>query len=258
MFIVLGRKLVYRKLGHVADFCPICRKPRPFALQRIGSAGHVYYVSVSQGELVGFERTCLKCHTVYNAEPTHYAKVAPKLLPWNDMVRQTFPNLHEAWADRLALEQQVRDNPHTLSAQDRHALIRNPFLLLSPKVEKQFASTHMDKEVGFALLGAVALLVTVPAIAHVIAPDEGGLGVLVALGLGIALVVWQMAMTGGRFMRRQVVPVLAQCLQPLQPTPGELQAVMAELKTLKHKMGTKLKLPELYAQLKMKARGSAG
>ena len=80
MFIVWGRKLVYRKLGHVADFCPICRKPRPFALQRIGSAGHVYYVSVSQGELVGFERTCLKCHTVYNAEPTHYAKVVPKLL----------------------------------------------------------------------------------------------------------------------------------------------------------------------------------
>ncbi len=258
MFIVWGRKLVYRKLGHVADFCPICRKPQPFALQRIGSAGHVYYITVSQGELVGLERTCLKCQTTFNAEPTHYAKVVPKLLPWNDMVRQTFPTLHEAWAERLALEQQVRENPHTLSAQDRHALIRNPFLLLSPKVEKRFASTHMDKEVGFALLGAVALLMTVPALAHAVVPDQAEVGVLVAMGLGAALVVWQIAMSGGRFMRRQVVPVLAQCLQPLQPTPGELQAVMGELKTLKHKMASKLKLPELYAQLKVLARGSAG
>jgi hypothetical protein len=89
-------------------------------------------------------------------------------------------------------------------------------------------------------------------------PDQAEVGVLVAMGLGASLVVWQIAMSGSRFMRRQVVPVLAQCLQPLQPTPGELQAVMAELKTLKHKMASKLKLPELYVQLKMKARGSAG
>ena len=35
----------------------------------------------------------------------------------------------------------------------------------------------------------------------------------------------------------------------LQPTPGELQTVMAELKTLRHKMASKLQLAELIAQI---------
>ncbi|BEU94738.1 hypothetical protein ACDW_04430 [Acidovorax sp. DW039] len=252
MFIVWGRKLVHRKLGHVADFCPICRKPRPFVLQRIGSAGHVYYISVGEGALVGFERTCLKCNTTFNAEPTHYAKVAPKLLPWNDLVRQTFPTLHEAWADRLALEQQVLSNPHSLSAQDRHALIRSPFLLLSPKVEQRFASTHLDKEVVFALIGAIVLLMTVPPVAGKFMSDAPERGLLVALLAGGALVGWQIYQSSRRFMRRQILPVLARSLMPLKPTPGELQAVVSELKSLRHKMGSKLHLPDLYAQMKQR------
>jgi len=41
MFIVWGKKIVYRKLGFVADFCPICRGPRAFELKRVGSASHL-------------------------------------------------------------------------------------------------------------------------------------------------------------------------------------------------------------------------
>lgn len=249
MFIVWGKKLVYRKLGHVADFCPICRKPRAFVLRRIGSAGHLYYVTVSQGELVGYERTCAQCGTAFNAEPTHYATVAPKPLALPELARQTFPDLEQAWKDRLDLERQLRRDPHALHADDRKALIRSPFLLLSPKVEKRFASTHFDKEVGIAALVALGLMMAGPALVRKVAPDSAELAVLVCMALGVVLVIVQIALAGGRFMRREVLPVLAKCLRPLQPTPGELQAVMAELKTLRHKMATKLTLPELVAQI---------
>lgn len=249
MFIVWGKKLVYRKLGHVADFCPICRKPRPFVLRRLGSAGHVYYVTVSQGELVGYERTCARCDTSFNAEPTQYAAVAPKPAPLPELARHTFPNLEQTWKERLDLERQLRRDPHALHADDRKALIRSPFFLLSPKVEKRFASTHFDKEVGFAALGALGLMVAGPAIVRKVSPDAAEMAVLVCMALGVLLVLAQMALAGGRFMRREVVPLLAQCLRPLQPTPGELQGVVAELKTLRHKMAGKLKLPDLIAQI---------
>ena len=249
MFIVWGKKLVYHKLGHVADFCPICRKPRAFVLRRIGSAGHLYYVTVSQGELVGYERTCVQCGTAFNAEPTHYATAAPKPLALPELARQTFPDLEQAWKDRLDLERQLRRDPHALHADDRKALIRSPFLLLSPKVEKRFASTHFDKEVGIAALVALGLMMAGPALVRKVAPDSADLAVLVCMALGVVLVIVQIALAGGRFMRREVLPVLAKCLRPLQPTPGELQAVMAELKTLRHKMATKLTLPELVAQI---------
>lgn len=249
MFIVWGKKLVYRKLGHVADFCPICRKPRAFVLRRLGSAGHLYYVSVGQGELVGYERTCARCGVAFNAEPAHYAAVARKPAPLRELARQTFPHLEVAWRERLDLERQLRQNPRALSADDRKALIRSPFLLLSPQVEKRFAATHFDKEVGFAALGALALMFGVPLAIEQITPQWGGLPLLVGMALGFLLVAVQIALAGGRYMRRQIVPLLAQCLRPLQPTQGELQVVMAELKTLRHKMASKLKLPVLMAQI---------
>ena len=89
------------------------------------------------------------------------------------------------------------------------------------------------------LLTHVILLVGVPVV----------LWRLPRVSMFLPLVIVQIALAGGRFMRREVLPVLAKCLRPLQPTPGELQAVMAELKTLRHKMATKLTLPELVAQI---------
>jgi len=249
MFIIWGKKLVYRKLGHVADFCPICRAPRPFALRRVGSAGHVYYISSGQGELVGYERTCQECGTALQAEPTTYASIAQNTVPLAELTRQTFPNLDQVLEARLALEEKVRHAPSSLSQEERHALIRSPFLILSPMVEKRFASTHIDKEIGLALIGALVLLIIGPVLGHVVAPDSEEAVLLTSLSMGFLMVLWQGIGAGKRFMRRRIMPVLAKCLFPLQPSDEELKSVLAELKQLRHKMGSKLKLADLRAQL---------
>jgi hypothetical protein len=249
MFIVWGKKLVYRKVGFVADFCPICRVARPFELKRVGSAGHVYYISAGEGELVGFERHCQECKTSLRAEPTDYASVSKNELPLSELIQRTFPNLAQALKDRLALEERVQRHPESLSLEERHALIRNPFLLLSPKVEKRFAATHIDKEIGLSIVGAICLLVVGPGVAHALAPDQAELSVLLFIVLGLALVAWQITASGGRFMRREVVPVLAASLRPLRPTEPEISSVLSELKQLRHKMASKLKPADLLAQL---------
>lgn len=246
MFIVWGRKLVYRKLGHVADFCPICRCARPFQLMRVGSAGHIYYVTAGEGQLVGFERTCQKCATTLPADPDLYATVLKKPVPLTELARQTFPNLAVVLRDRLALESRIRHDLSSLSRDDRRALIKSPFTLLSPKVEKRFASTHLDKEIGLAFAAAIGLIAFGPGLVHKLLPElPTDLTVLAFIGASVLLVLWQLATAGRRFMQRQIIPVLSRSLQPLRPTKEELAAVLAELKTLGHKIGKKLKPADL-------------
>lgn len=254
MFIVWGRKTVYRKLGYVADFCPICRGPQAFELQRIGSAGHVYYISSGEGELVGYQRVCEKCGTSLQAEPATYAAMSKTRAPLAELVKQTYPGMERVLQERLALEERVKLAPASLSKEERTALIRSPFVLLSPQVEKRFASTHLDKEVFFALVAALLLLSFGPALVGAIARDATELGVLVSLAAGVVLVGWQVATSGRRFMRRQVIPVLAASLRPLKPTDSELQAVLGELKQFRHKIGAKLALSDLRLALGQGAR----
>jgi hypothetical protein len=249
MFIVWGRKLVYRKAGFVADFCPLCRSVQTFVLQRVGSAGHVYYVTVGEGDLVGYERTCQTCGTSLAANHRTYASIAKKAVPLADLRRETFPNLDEAHKDRLELEDKVRRSPSFLSPDERRELIRSPFMLLAPKVEQRLASTHLDKEIGFSFLGAFLIGSIGPALAHAVAPDFEGESFLFFWAVGIGVIIWQFMMSGHRVVKRQVVPVLARALAPLKPSETELQAVLAELKQHKTKLGSKLKVADLQTQL---------
>ncbi|WP_323502366.1 hypothetical protein [Variovorax sp. RTB1] len=249
MFIVWGRKIVRRTLGYVADFCPICRAPTSFELQRVGSAGHIYYISAGEGALVGFERRCTTCKTAFHAEPSTYASVASAVLPLPELVAQTFPGLYEAQKARLELEAQVRHSPFSLSPEDRRVLIRNPFLLLSPTVEKRYSATHLDLEIGLAILGAFILVMAGASAVIAMALEYEGAALLVLVALGFAMVGWQFNQSGPRFMRRQVIPVLATTLMPLKPTTAELQTVIDELKRLRHKIGSKLRLTDLTAEI---------
>lgn len=253
MFIVWGKKVVRRKLGHVADFCPICRVPQGFALTRVGVANHVYYVTSGDGELAGFERTCHECGTSMQAEPTQYASVAKKPLPLAELRRETFPQLEAAWRDRLELEARIRQAPRSLSAEERHALIRSPFLLLSPKVEKRFNENQIDKQTGLAMLGAVLLIAFGPALVEAVAPSVVDTAWLVFLAAGLGLIVWVGLGSGRRYMRREVIPQLAKALRPLRPTADEINAVLAEMKQLRHKMGSKLKVDDLIAYARAEA-----
>jgi hypothetical protein len=259
MFIVWGRKHVYRKQGYVADFCPICREPRAFELKRVGSASHIYYISVGEGQLVGYERTCLTCRTPARAEPSTYASVA-KTLPAGlpELQAQTYPNLAAALSERLALEERVRTAPSSLQPEERQALIRSPFVLLSPKVEKRFASTHIDGKAGLTILAAIVLVILGTFVIGVAVPESAmDIAIAVMLALAAALVIWQVRAGGRRFMKREVVPVLAQTLAPLRLTRTEVDAILQELRKAKHKIGGKLRVDDLFAKLETPAQSGS-
>jgi hypothetical protein len=251
MFIIFwGRKIVRRRLGHVADFCPMCRVPKGFDLTRVGSARHIYYVSVGEGALVGFERTCWDCHTALQAAPEAYAAVAKSRMPLDELIRETFPNLALARSEQMAIEERVRSDPVSLPAEHRLALARQPFALLSPKVEQRFAATHVDKEVAMTVVGVVAFWAFVlPPLVRALPPKLADSAFVVFLLLGVAAVVWQAMGSTRRFMTREILPVLAGALAPLRPSATEIDAVLDELKRQRHKIGTKVRPADLLAQI---------
>jgi hypothetical protein len=240
MFIIWGRKIVRRKLGFVADFCPICRAVTAHRLGRIGSAGHVYYLSFGEGRLVGHERTCQHCKTTSITEESRYGTPEKKLAAVEMLVIKTFPTIRAHYADRLELENRIKLGPTHVTAEERSALIASPFLVLSQMVEERFARTQIDRYGALAIVGMVVLLLATSGIANRLAPDQLPEMVLTALVVGLALVVWQIAAGSKRYMSEEIVPRLATALRPLRPSPDEIRGVLADLTAHKHKLGKKV------------------
>jgi hypothetical protein len=83
------------------------------------------------------------------------------------------------------------------------------------------------------------------------------IAIAVMLALAAALVIWQVRAGGRRFMKREVVPVLAQTLAPLRPTRTEVDAILQELRKAKHKIGGKLRVDDLFAKLETPAQSGS-
>lgn len=159
--IIWGTKRVEKKLGYVAEFCPICRSVNPFRIVRIGMAGHVYYISFGSGQLVGHHAECQQCRNVKKVDPTVYAAFEPKGgMELGPLIQKTFPKIREAYAERLDTEEEIRRNPNSLARAEREALLMEPFQYLSDQVEARYAGgTQFDMESGIGCLGTILVSV---------------------------------------------------------------------------------------------------
>jgi hypothetical protein len=249
MIFIWGKKLVYSKLGYVADFCPICRTPQAFEVQTIGVASHVYYISFGKGALTGYQRKCYQCGVTLDAKPTNYATIVDHLRPLPQLIMSTFPNLITAYQAVLALEERVLAAPSSLTAHERRALIRNPLILMSPKVEKRYAATHIDLQTVITFFGVLLAIFATVALAERIAPPYVPQAATIMSVIGVVLIGWQVSLSNRRFIRRHVIPVLAKSLRPLNPSEEELNAALAELAKLRHKIGRKLSTRDLMGAL---------
>ena len=96
-----------------------------------------------------------------------------------------------------------------------------------------------------------------PAVVARVWPKAQGEAFVACLVLAAALVVWQGAGSSRRFLSRSVIPALATALRPLRPGEEELRAALEELKQQGQKLGRKLRLSDLQAQLQAPQASSA-
>lgn len=241
-----GPKITRRTLGRVADFCPICRGFRAFRLTRVGKANPISSLAGGAGMLLGYEKTCATCGITSAAYARLYVQASAERgdeLP--ELIEKTNPDLARKCAARLHLEKRVRES--RLSAAERLALIREPFLLTNALIEARAAITRFDPPSGLSLLATVALVIAgmllAPAGSYLRA---GSLGIGC---LGVLFTFYLFVTDVGRYTRREVHPKLLIALRPLGPTLQELQDVLRNLRNLGMAAGYKIKPRCLYKDL---------
>jgi hypothetical protein len=254
MFIIWGTKAVYRKVGYAADFCSICRQVRPFLVRRIAMARHIYYLSTGEGKLVGFDRTCEQCMTSFPAEPQTYKTILKSYTSLVPLKNETFPNFSDVMGKRLEIEQLISDSPAHLSADDRMTLIKEPFMLLAPKVEQLYESTQIDKEVGISLIIGILIFALGASLSSFVTPEYSWQLILASFVIGVSLIIWSMSTSSTRHLKRKIAPVIAKCLRPLNPSQTELSEVLIELKSYGYKIGTKLTASDILSLENNKSR----
>ena len=245
MFIIWGTRNIRRHRGYVADFCAICRAIKPFRVQDITLAHHVFFLPIAKGEVSEQMLTCRSCGQQSFVEPgTRDAFVDDPHADIDTLVRDTNPTLPEDSTDRLVLEEKAKASPTQLTPGERTALLTEPFMALSSQVTRRFAPGGCSN-----VLGALALLVGLfLACLWIVYNGEakGGMYALVTVGGVFAAVLvlyalWSFATSKRRYMKRRVVPLLAQALAPLEPTQAELAEVLDALEADGHKIGEKVK-----------------
>lgn len=240
MIFVWGKKPVYTHAGYVADFCPVCHATRAFAVQRIGMAWHLYYITVSQGELAGYQRTCCDCGTVLPVEVAHYRQLSAEQLPLAQLEQTTNPHLSIRHADALAAAARLREAPLLLDESERRRQLDAALRLQADALDEYESATRLDREVWWAIGGAFAFCVVVLMALRQQAPENMDSGFIIAFFLSLGGVAWQLSQMGERYLQRELLPKLARSLAPLQPRPAEIDEALERLRAQGRKLAQRI------------------
>lgn len=240
MIFVWGRKPVYTHAGYVADYCPVCRAARAFAVQRIGMAWHLYYITISKGELAGYQRTCCDCGMVLPMEVGHYSQLSAEQLPLVQLEQTTNPHLSIRHADALATAARLREAPLLLDEAERRRQIDAALRLQADALDEYEMTTRLDREVWWSIAAAFAFCTAVLAALRQQAPENLDTGFVIAFFLSLGGVAWQLSQMGERFLQREILPKLARSLAPLQPARSELDEAFERMREQGRKLARRI------------------
>lgn len=244
-FIMWGKKTVHRRMGYVADFCAVCRGPRPFQLSRLAMASHVFYIPLREERTIAFHRTCHDCGVQIKANLDAYESISKRRIDIETLREKTYPRLFDVYANRLRIENKIESVTASLTVEERVALIRKSFMLVSQMVEQRFWSIRLDKETWLAVIGTIIAVLVGRLVTESFAPDQVRSMLVALLAGGALVIVWAFVTASRRFMTRKIIPPLSNSLKPLQPTLFEINTVLSEFKSMRYKLGSKLRSEEL-------------
>lgn len=256
MLFIWGRRVVRRKIGYVADFCPICRQPRIFLLQDVRSYRHVYYIPMGTSEKLGFERTCQTCKQRLSGAPPEYKAVKRLPAHASQFIHESFPRLREVYAERLGIEDEVRRSPLSLSDEQRFHLIREPFQLQVAYVVARQRRSSLDIYSVLGLIGGIGLVCLTPWISDMLHLYQEGPVFAVMAVLGLALIVWSMKTEPRRFSKRKLFPRIVLALRPLKPSEAELTQVLESMRREGAAIANYLRMALVYQALQKTPEGA--
>jgi hypothetical protein len=223
----MGRDLTVRhkadedRIGFVADYCPVCRTLRAFALYRLAIP--------EQDRLDGYVRHCRTCDATFDAVPDTYSGLSPTLKDAESLQPATFRNYYEEYTVQLTLD---RVPGPQLMGQDRLDRINDPLLAIGIATQPKRTDNKMDAISWSALAVAGVLLVLAwPQMSA--AGDNFAAYPPELVGPAIAAVAVafiRMGIAGRRETLKWATLHLANALAPVRPTDAELEQGLATLR----------------------------
>ena len=156
--IIWGTKRKLKKIGVVADFCPICREIQPFQVSSVSMVNHLYFLSLGSGKIVGFIGVCKDCGIERPVQAQKYPQTYDQEPDsFQELINNTYPDIYNLLEKRLELEQRISKRG-SLTPEEREGLLSEPFEIIGPMLERQYGeSTRFDKNSGRSC--AVTLLI---------------------------------------------------------------------------------------------------
>jgi hypothetical protein len=237
IWFVWGKKNTRRRLGTVADYCPICHEAKAFELFQLGSATHVYLLAVGPSRVTGHVITCTDCWVELDGDPRRYASVLKKAPgDLRALAAATHPQL-------ASLEQGQREQVRRLRGGEMHGrpdAVLRPLYLVAVAFERRRMAMKLGL-VGWLFMLTIAGLgsVWIGNLLADLVPALAPVGYAILPLLFLALVV-ERSTDRGRYLKKVTYPALRRALTPLRPTSSELAAAQAQLSQLKLTLAKRL------------------
>jgi hypothetical protein len=253
MLFVWGKKIKRKRQGYAVDFCPYCRDFRRMTISRVGSAGHVYFISLGKGEHVRSEAVCLDCKGMQLVDASKYLEIVKKkreASEYGKLMIRSNPEIEQTMSERLAIEKQVREDPSKLAPEVRTKLLTEPIHESAATGEDIVnGGIYFDWHLSTAAIGTV--LATTAAF-HILdafdkMEEDWGYNTMLGVGAvgGIICIILAIG-SKGRRVRRILNPLLRKALRPLNPHVEELKGILQNYNTLavgKHLRAEELESP---------------
>lgn len=260
MLFIWGKKVQTERLGYVGDFCPICREVRTFRLEEVRLVRHLYYVPIGRIEAAGHQIECAACGVALRAEPEDFPTLSQDAsAEARALATRASPRISAHIAKRQDLEDRAR--LRRLSAEERAALILEPFQLLEPKLAARLMRTNLDARSGGALLATFALpILFFYAAGRSQEPFSTALewAAILSIAAGLGATAALAATDGRRFFQRSLEPLLARCLGVLEPSLEELTAAIEKLRAQDTAVGKKAQAQRLWDAIETALKGPVG
>ena len=243
MIVLLhGTQSSRKRIGYVADFCPVCLGIQPFHFLAVGRADHVFFVPLGHQQTDFHLRKCQACGVELPATPEHYQSTVRTIsADLGELVKLTNPRIQEQNVQAITqadwLLNTIPETAPVLFA-DRTLQVLTAF---NPMVERRYARrSDFDAYSSMGCLGTILLVVVFGMFFN--ADFLFGLKMLVA---GFFVTVF--LVTGGarRFIRREVVPGLVIGFTALKADQSVIQQALDRAASLGLKIGKKVQLADL-------------
>jgi hypothetical protein len=212
-FITWGTKTTLKRVGYVADFCPICRRTTVCSSIAVGNVKHIQRIPLGKATTIGHILRCSSCNLPMLTDIDRYHCNIPRSMVKIDRaIDDTFPNIEEFYRDRLAIERDIRTDPFALPPQTRSVLIDEPFSLLSPNRPAQKVIAEVEDRWFWQMLLIAICCVAVFQHSRTLAFGSFFLAFVI---------YWTLR---ANIRQQQHRAMLASALAPLQPTTAEITA----------------------------------